>query len=234
MTNIIMIDGIQFFWMNIEKKVAVMAHKKDIKDFDKHISIISLDDKRSLIYIDKKIYFYNGTFVVDPKEETILKYDKYFSELIMMSYKAIKDIFYVKDLQTKEENKSDELVIIIDKLKKGQYGDINKSKYWFLDIFPYIKSASFYCRDQSMPEENKTYTPNYGGRCLELLSDKKIIIDNVPIEQATIHFEMERLKTTILREIMEANGIPPNPCIPYKEKIKEKDPSQKDILDSWD
>jgi hypothetical protein len=222
------VNNIEFFWKNIKLVNDVnYRHKADFSDFEKYTLIIRLDSDRS--------YFYNGKVVIIPGEFDILKYDKYFSELIgtEMSYKAIVEIFYVNGPQAKEENKINELDTIIHKLKKGEYGNIDTSKHWFLDIFPYIKCASFYCRDISMPEENKKFVPNYGGRCVELLSDKKIIIDDIPIEKSTIHHEMERLKEKNLRKIMAINGIPSNPFINYKNNKKEKDPAQKDITDSW-
>ncbi len=126
-----------------------------------------------------------------------------------------------------DEDETNELDDIINELAVGKYGNVDESNYWFIDIFPYIKCASFYCRDLSMPEENKKFFPNYGGRCIELLSDKKIIIDNIPVEKSDVSYEMERLKETNLEKVMTINGIPSNPF------IKGRDPCQKDIIDSW-
>lgn len=232
----IRINSVEFFWKNIELKMnANYRNKEYFQDFDKNILITHLDNGRSLIYINKMIYFYNGKVVITPGEFDILKHDKYFGELVGkdISYNAITDIFYIGELQIKEENKRNKLDDIIYRLKEGEYGDIDKSIHWFLDVFPYIKCASFYCRDVSMPEENKKFFPNYGGRCIELLSDKKIIIDNVPIEQSGVRFEMDRLKEENLRKVMTTNGIPSNPFINHRSYEKEKDPSQKDIIDSW-
>ena len=229
MKDIIITDDVSFFWKNIENVNYI--YKENFIDFEKNTLIINLDAERSLFYVNNKIHFYNGRVIIIPGEFDILKYDKYFGRIIgKMSYNVITDIFNIHDLQTKKEDERNKLDDIIDKLKEGEYGNISESNYWFIDIFPYIKSASFYCRDISMPEENKKFIPNYGGRCVELFSDKKIIMDGVPIEQSDVKIEMERLKEKNLRKIMETNGIPPNPCIPYEKKI---DLAQKDIIDSW-
>lgn len=230
MKDIIITNNVSFFWKNIDN--ANFITKENFTDFEKKILIINLDSKRSLFYVNNKIHFYNGKIIVIPEEFDILRYDKYFSTIIgKISYDVIIDIFNIYNLEIKKEGEENKLDEIIDKLKKGKYGDIDSSNYWFMDAYPYIKCASFYCRDMSMPKENKKYIPNYGGRCIELLSDKKIIIGDVPIEQSLIHIEMERLKETNVAKVMITNGIPSNPSIRYNKK--EKDPAQKDITNSW-
>lgn len=73
----------------------------------------------------------------------------------------------------------------------------------------------------------REYDDNYGGRCLSLLSIKKILIENIPIYESTLEFEEKRLGITNLKEIMIRNGIPRNDCLSKVDKI------QKTIDDCW-
>ena len=76
---------------------------------------------------------------------------------------------------------------------------------------------TFFLRDVVAREKAKArsieYDDNYGGRCVSLLSIKKILIDNVPIQESIIDFEEKRLGTQNLKIIMVENGISRNKCL---------------------
>lgn len=228
---------VEYFWKIIEVKQNenIKAVSPEELEILKNNKIIELDKDRWLIHMDNLFYFLNieKRFLLLPGKFDILKYDKRLNELIGQepSYRVILDIFYILDIQTKKENEVNKLDNIIIKLKNGEYCNIDESKYWFLYVYPYIKCVSFCCRDESMTEKNKSFRPNYGGRCIELLSDKKIIIDGIPIESSDVKDEMKRLKEGNLAKVMIANGIPANPSFPYDDD--KKDTAQKDIMSSW-
>lgn len=228
--------GIEFFWKNIDRKnlrkIDDPIELKILKDN----KIKELDENRWLTHNDDLLHLLNvrNNFLLSPGYFDLNAYDTMFGKLIGNdnAYELLKNkVFYIYDQQIYDKNKSGELDDIIYQLKEGNYGQIDGFNFSFIEIYLYIVSNTFFLRDEKARKLAKNnlreYDDNYGGRCLSLLSIKKILIENVPIYESTLEFEEKRLGTTNLKEIMIRNGIPRNDCLSKGDKI------QKTIDDCW-
>lgn len=229
---------VEYFWEIIDKKQGknfrTITDIEELKILEKN-KIIELSTGRWLTHKDNLLHFFNveKKILLSPGHFDIMTYDVFFGNLIgkEVAYRLIeKKIFDICDQKVHDKDKTNELDDIINKLKNGEYGKIEESKFWFIDIYPYIVSNTFFLRDVVAIEKAKAstreYEYNYGGRCVSLLSIKKVLIDNVPIQESTIDFEQKRLGTLNLKIIMEKNGISFNKCL-------SKNNCQKTIDDAW-
>ena len=220
--------NIEFFWEKIDRKnlrkidnnteLKILKDNK-IKEFDESRWLTHKDDLLHLLNIKNNLLLSPGYFDLN-------RYDIMFGEMIgnENAYELLKNkIFYIYDQQIYDKNKRNELDDIVDQLKDGNYGKIDESDFSFIEIYPYIISNTFSLRDEKARklEQNKEYDDNYGGRCLSLLSIKKILIENISIYESTIQYEEERLGTTNLKEIMIKNSIPRNDCLSKGTKIQK-------------
>lgn len=228
--------GAEQFWEIIVqipgKNIRIITDKEESKILEKN-KIIELVKDKWLTHKDNLLHFFNveKKILLSPGHFYIMTYDINFGKLIgkEIAYNLIKDkIFYICEQMIYDKENVNELDKIIKELKNGTYGEIDKLKFWFIDIYPYILSNIFFLRDivaiEKAKARGKEYSINYGGRCVSLLSIKRVLIDNVPIEESTLEFEEKRLGTTNLKIIMEKNGIPYNKCL--SKKVKEIKPAE--------
>ncbi len=222
--------GIEFFWEIIDKKPGenfkIIKSQEEFKILENN-KIIEFDKDRWLTHKDNLLHFLNveKKILLSPNHYNIHIYDTRFGELIgkEIAYNLIeKKIFDICSQQIHDIDKRNKLDDIIDELKNGVYGNTNESDFWFIEKYPYIVSNTFFLRDLTALEllKNRTteYDNNYGGRCLSLLSIKKILIENISIYESTIDFEMKRLGIKSLETIMKKNDIPRNECLSKKIK----------------
>ena len=232
--------GVEYFWEIIDKKPGknfrTVEDIEELKILEKN-KIIELITDRWLTHKDNLLHFFNveKKILLSPGHFDIVTYDVFFGDLIgrEVAYKLIeKKIFEICEQMIHDKDKTNGLDDIINELKNGIYGKIDKSKFWFIEIYPYIVSNTFFLRDVVAIEKAKAspreYKYNYGGRCVSLLSIKRVLIDNVPIQESTIDFEQKRLGTPNLKIIMDRNGIPFNRCLSKNVNIE-----QRTIEDAW-
>ena len=228
--------GAEQFWEIIVqipgKNIRIITDKEELKILEKN-KIIELVKDRWLTHKDNLLHFLNieKKILLSPGHFDIMTYDTNFAKLFgkEVAYNLIKDkIFNICEQMIYDKEKVNELDKIIKELKNGTYGEIDKLKFWFIDIYPYIVSNTFFLRDivaiEKAKAKAKEYDINYGGRCVSLLSIKRVLIDNVPIEESTLEFEEKRLGTKNLKIIMEKNGIPFNKCL--SKNVKEIKPAE--------
>jgi hypothetical protein len=188
-----------------------------IIDLDKYLWLVYKDNLLHFVDLKKKILF-------SPSHSDLMNYDVIFGGLVgnEVAYQLIKSrVFYICEQQIHKEGETNKLDDIIKDLKNGIYGKIDESNFLFIDAYLYMVSNTFFLRDvvaRKKLEMNKTeYDDNYGGRCVSLLSIKKVLIDGVSIEESILHFEQTRLGTTDLGIVMPKNGIPRNECLSKKK-----------------
>ena len=224
------IEGVEFFWKIIDKKPGknfrTITNSEELKILEKN-KIIELSTDRWLTYKDNLLHFLNleKKIFLSPGHFDIMTYVIFFGKLIgnEVAYKLIEDrIFHICDQQIHDKDNVNKLDDIICELKNGVYGKIDESKFWFIDIYPYVVSNTFFLRDVVAREKAKAisieYDDNYGGRCVSLLSIKKVLIDNVSIHESIIDYEEKRLGTHNLKIIMEKNRISHNECLSKNTK----------------
>lgn len=217
--------GVEFFWEIIDKKLGknfrTITDPEELEILEKN-KIIELSKDRWLTHKDNLLHFLNveKKILLSPGHFDIMAYDIFFGKLIgnEVAYNLVKDkIFYICEQQIHGKDDTNKLDNIIHELKNEAYGKIEESKFWFIEIYPYVVSNTFFLRDIVALEKAKSksieYDDNYGGRCVSLLSIKKVLIDNVPIKESTIDSEQKRLGTPNLEIIMNKNGIPRNDCL---------------------
>ena len=194
-----------------------ILEKNRIVDFDKGIWLTHKDNLLHFYDTENKILF-------SPSHSDLMNYDVTFGGLIgnEVAYQLIKSrVFYICEQQVHKEGETNKLDDIIEDLKNGIYGKIDESNFLFIDTYLYIVSNTLFLRDivaRKKLEMDKTeYDNNYGGRCVSLLSIKKVLIDGVPIEESMLHFEQTRLGTIDLGIVMPKNGIPRNECLSKKK-----------------
>lgn len=222
--------GVEFFWGIIEQKpdenIKIIQDQKEFKILENN-KIIELDKGKWLTHKDDLLHFLNveKKILLSPGHFDIAAYDIFFGNLIGndVAYKLIDDkLFDICEQQIHEKDKTNKLDNIIYDLKNGLYGKIEESDFWFIDIYPYILSNTFFFRDITAIKRSKAksteYDDNFGGRCVSLLSLNKILIQKVPIYESTLKFEEERLGTKNLKIIMDKNGIRRNGCLSKKVK----------------
>lgn len=194
-----------------------ILEKNRIIDFDKDMWLTHKDNLLHFFNPEKKILF-------SPSHSDLMNYDTAFGRLVdnEVSYQLIKNkIFYICEQQVHKKDDTNKLDDIIKELKNGIYGKIEESNFLFIDTYPYIVSNTFFLRDivaiKKMNLSPIDYDDNYGGRCVSLLSIKRVLIDKVPIQESILEFEQKRLNTKNLRTIMTKNGIPRNECLSKKK-----------------
>lgn len=199
----------------------------------KNNKIVELDKDRWLVHKDNLLHFLNveKKILLSPGHFDIVTYDIFFGKLIgnEVAYRLMEDkVFYICEQQVQDKSNTNKVDIIIHDLKNGVHGKIDESDFWFIDVYPYIVSNTFFFRDIVALEKAKAksikYDDNYGGRCVSLLSMKKVLIENVHIYESTIDSERKRLHTRNLKTIMNKNGISRNDCLSSKiKKVKTID-----------
>lgn len=227
-------EGIGFFWKYLIKMdMRIVTNQEELEIFKKN-KIKEFDKDRWFTYKNYLFYFLNirNNFLIAPSYFDLNLYDLMFSKIIdNNAYYILKnEIFNIYDKQIHDKNKKNKLDYLIDRIKKGEYGKIDESNFSFIDIFLYMESTNFYLRDEKAIQlekaKNIEYDDNYGGRCLSLLSIKKILIDNIHIYESTLEHEKKRLGIENIKPIMKINKIPRN------ERLSKKT-RQKDVEDSW-
>jgi hypothetical protein len=223
-------NGVDFFWEIINKKPGenfkIIKDQEEFKILENN-KIIELKKDKWLTHKDDLLHFLNieKKILLSPSHFDIVTYDILFGGLIGndVAYNLIdKKLFDICEQQIHEKDKTSELDNIIYELKDGVYGKIKESNFWFIDIYPYIVSNTFFFRDiiaiKRAKAKSVEYDDNFGGRCVSLLSLNKILIQEVPIYESTLKFEEERLGTKNLEIIMGDNGIRRNECLSKKLK----------------
>lgn len=202
---------------NLEEREILERNR--IIDFDKKMWLTHKDNLLHFFDPEKKILF-------SPSHSDLMNYDVTFGGLVGndVAYQLIKNkIFYIFEQQVHKNGQTNRLDDIIKELKNGVYGKIDEPNFLFIDTYPYIVSNTFFLRDIVATGKMNTspivYDDNYGGRCVSLLSIKKVLIDKVPINESILEFEEKRLNTKNLRIIMTKNGIPRND---FLSKMKTK------------
>jgi len=228
--------GIESFWKNIDRKNLRKIDNPVELNILKDNKIKELDENRWLTHKDDLLHLLNvrNNFLLSPGYFDLNAYDIMFGKLIGNdnAYELLKNkVFHIYDQQIYDKNKRNELDNIIYQLKEGNYGQIDEFNFSLIEIYLYIASNTFFLRDEKARKLAKNnhieYDDNYGGRCLSLLSIKKILIENIPIYESTLEFEEKRLGTKNLKEIMIRNGIPRNDC------LSKEDNKQKTIDECW-
>ncbi len=228
--------GAEQFWEIIVqipgKNIRTIQDEEELKILEKN-KIIELVKDRWLVHKDNLLHFFNveKKILLSPGHFDLMSYDIEFGKLIgnEVAYNLIKDkVFNMCEQMIYDKEKVNELDKIIKELKNGIYGEIDKSKFWFIDIYPYIVSNTFFLRDivakEKAKAKGKEYSVSYGGRCVSLLSIKRVLIDGAPIEDSTLEFQEKILGTSNLKIIMIDNDIPPNKCL--SKNVKEIKPAE--------
>lgn len=179
------IEGVEFFWKNIgvnPENFRIITDSAELSILGKN-KIIEVSTGRWLTYKDNLLHFLNleKKILLSPGHFDLMTYDILFGKLIgnEVAYKLIKDRIFddICDQQIHDKNNANKLDDIISELKNRIYGKIDESKFWFIDVYPYIVSNIFFLRDVVAREKakarSKEYDNNFGGRCISLLSIKK-------------------------------------------------------------